>query len=280
MMASRWDVARRLVEQDLDEWRADHLRAWALRNRAVFYTYVGEFDAALETYRAAGLASGFRTHEGQSGGVPASALQLMAELLHAAGESSAAREEAERALAIEPESYRGLYYAGRMALADDDPEAASRYLESLDRLGATRTSPAARSYRDALEGEIALAAGEAERARERFEAAVDVPLLLDWASTCSSSGAAIREGLARAYLALGRRDDAARTLEVLLASGEERVDHPVLYAGALHRLGMLDLDGGRDGEGRRLLERFLALWGDASWDMPMVDEARERLARR
>ena len=44
IMASRWDIARRLVEQNPDEWRSDHLRAWALRNRGVFHAYVGEFE--------------------------------------------------------------------------------------------------------------------------------------------------------------------------------------------------------------------------------------------
>ena len=279
MMASRWDVARRLVQQDLDEWRSDHLRAWALRNRAVFLTYVGEFDEAIEVYRAAGLASGFRTHEGPSGGVPASALQLMAELLELSGDTAAAREAAERALAIEPESYRGLYYAGRMALGDDDSDKAVSYLESLDRLASARKSSAASWYREALEGEVALASGDAETARERFESAVARPLLLDWASTCSSSGAAIRDGLARTYLALGRRGDAREALEDLLASGAERVDHPVLFAQALYRLGVLELESGREAEGRRFLERFLSLWGSSSWELPLVEDARDRLTK-
>ncbi len=61
LMASRWDVARGLTAQDADEWRSDHLRAWAIRNRAVLETYQGRFDDAVQSYRAAGLACGLRT---------------------------------------------------------------------------------------------------------------------------------------------------------------------------------------------------------------------------
>ena len=277
-MASRWDVARNLTEQDPDEWRSDHLRAWALRNRAVLETYLGKFDDAVESYRRAGMASGLRTDEGASGGVPASALQLLAELYLLGGETGAAREEVERALGIQPESFRGLYYAGRVALLDGDADEALRYLSKLARLPAVETSAAAQNYRRALEGEIALAEGDSSRAREIFEALVARPLMLDWATTCSSSGAAIRDGLVRSYLALGREEDAMKALEDLLASGAERVDHPVIYTQALYRLGRLKLENGRRDEGRRLLTAFLDQWGSADWDLESVDDARSRLS--
>jgi tetratricopeptide (TPR) repeat protein len=166
LMASRWEVARSLTDHDADEWRSDHLRAWALRNRAVLETYLGEFDEAIESYRTAGMASGLRTDEGASGGVPASALQLLAELFLLGGETGAARREVERALGIQPESFRGLYYAGRLALLDGDAGQAERYSSKLSRLPAVETSAAARVYLRALEGEMALAAGDAARARE------------------------------------------------------------------------------------------------------------------
>jgi serine/threonine protein kinase/tetratricopeptide (TPR) repeat protein len=278
LMASRWEVARNLTDQDADEWRSDHLRAWALRNRAVLETYVGKFDAAVESYRKAGMASGLRTDEGASGGVPASALQLLAELYLLGGETGAAREEVERALGIQPESFRGLYYAGRVALLDGDAEQALRYLSKLARLPAVETSVAAQIYQRALEGEIALAEGDSNRARETFEALVGRPLMLDWATTCSSSGAAIRDGLVRSYLALGREGDAMKALEDLLASGAERVDHPVIYTQALYRLGRLKLENGRRDEGRRLLMAFLDQWGSADWDLESVADARARLS--
>ena len=224
------------------------------------------------------MSSGLRTDEGASGGVPASALQLLAELYFLGGETGAARAEVERALGIQPESFRGLYYAGRLALVDDDAEQAARYLSKLRRLPAARSSDAARVYVRALEGEIALAAGDAERARAIFEEVVEGSLMLDWATTCSSSGAAIRDGLVRTYLALGRDEEATEALEELLASGPERVDHPVIYTQALYRLGRMKLERGRSEEGRRLLSAYLAQWGSADWELESVSDARARLA--
>jgi serine/threonine protein kinase/tetratricopeptide (TPR) repeat protein len=278
LMASRWDVARSLTDHDADEWRSDHLRAWALRNRGVLETYLGEFEKAVESYQRAGMASGLRTDEGASGGVPASALQLLAELYLLGGETGAARAEVDRALGIQPESFRGLYYAGRVALIDGDAEQAARHLSKLRRLPAAETSAAARVYVRALEGEIALAAGEAERARGIFEEVVEGSLMLDWATTCSSSGAAFRDGLVRTYLALGREEDAIEALEELLASGPERVDHPVIYTQALYRLGRLKLESGRSEEGRRLLSTYVARWGSADWELESVSDARRRLS--
>jgi len=278
LMASRWEVARGLTDHDADEWRSDHLRAWSLRNRAVLETYLGDFDEAVESYRRAGMASGLRTDEGSSGGVPASALQLLAELYLLGGETGAARAEVERALGIQPESFRGLYYAGRMALLDGDSEQAARYLSKLGRLPAAETSAAAQVYLRALEGEMALADGDGERARAILEHVVAGPLMLDWATTCSSSGAAIRDGLVRTYLSLGRDEDAVEALEGLLASGAERVDHPAIYTQALYRLGVLKLESGRREEGRRLLSTYLAQWGSADWELESVSDARARLA--
>ncbi len=278
LMASRWEVARSLTDHDADEWRSDHLRAWAFRNRAVLETYLGEFDRAVESYRRAGMSSGLRTDEGASGGVPASSLQLLAELHLLGGEIGAARAEVERALGIQPESFRGLYYAGRMALVDGDADQAARYSSKLARLPAVETSAAARVYLRALEGEMALAEGDARGAREIFEPLVEGSLMLDWATTCSSSGAAIRDGLVRTYLALGRDADAAEALEDLLASGAERVDHPAIYTQALYRLGVLKLASGRREEGRRLLSTYLAQWGSADWELESIADARARLA--
>ena len=278
LMASRWDAARGLTDLDADEWRSDPLRAWALRNRAVLETYLGNFDVAVEYYRRAGMANGLRTDEGASGGVPASALQLLAELHLLGGETGAARAEVERALGIQPESFRGLYYAGRMALVEGDVEEAARDLAKLRRLPAAGTSAGARVYVHALEGEMALAAGDPGRARELLEPLVESSLMLDWATTCSSTGAAIRDGLVRTYLALGRREDAIEALEDLLASGAERVDHPAIYTQALYHLGVMKLESGRREEGGRLLSMYLEQWGSADWELESVSDARRRLS--
>jgi hypothetical protein len=104
--------------------------------------------------------------------------------------------------------------------------------------------------------------------------------MLDWATTYSSAGASIRDGLVRSYLALGRDADAMNALEELLASGPERVDHPAIYTQALYRLGVLKLESGRMDEGRRLLSTYLAQWKSADWDLVSVEDARKRLSTR
>jgi tetratricopeptide (TPR) repeat protein len=202
---------------------------------------------------------------------------MLAELQELAGDVGAARIETERALEIQPESFRGLYYAGRMALLDSDVEEAEGHLVTLRRIAAGGASAAATVYLRALEGELALSRGELARAEESFESALQSSLMLDWASTCSSAGASIRDGMARTYLALGRDADATRTLEALVTSGAERVDHPVLFTQSLYRLGLLKLESGQEEEGRRLLTRYLSQWGEADWEIGSVADARERL---
>lgn len=277
MMAARWDIARRFVQLETGEWRADHLRAWSLRNRAAYHVYVGEFEEALEFYRQSGASSGLRTHEGGSSGVPASALQSMAELLYLMGDVGAARAEAERALSLQPESWRGLYFAGRAALWDEDPDAAVAYLDRLAALPASSTSRAARLYLHGLQGEILLEKGDASAARALFEPLVEEPLLLDWASTCSSAGAVFRDGLARTYLALDEPSRARQALEDLVASGAERLDHPAIYAMALYRLGVLYVEAGRKRDARRWLGRFLDMWSGRAADLPQIESARRLL---
>lgn len=279
MLASRWDVARRLVAYDPDEWRADHLRAWSFRNRGTLHTYLGEFEPALVEYRQAGRSSGFRIHEGGSGGVPASALQMLADLFELRGETDAARSETEQALALQPESARGLYFAGRSAVRDDDMEAATRHLKTLSALPGAADSDSIKMYRVALEAEVELRRGNGQKARELLVHLMSsVGPVLDWPSTCTSAGAVFRETLARVHELLGEREEAVRAWEDLLASGLERVDHPVRYVRALYALGLLKLKMGDREGGVRLLERFLDHWGDSQWDLPEVEDAKARVA--
>ncbi len=280
MLASRWDVALRMVALDPDEWRTEHLRAWSFRNQGTLYTYLGELDQAEQAYRQAGRAAGFRVHEGGAGGVPASALQSLAELLELRGDVLAARRESERALALQPESARGLYFAGRFALRDEDPVAAERYLGRLSALPAVSTSESIAIYKKALEAEIDFFRGRPEKARDKLEPlATSGSLLVDWALTCSSSGAAFRETLSRVYEALGEKEEASHALEELLASGFERMDHPALYVRALYALGVSKVESGDLDAGSRLLEKFLEHWGDSTWELPEVADARARLEK-
>jgi tetratricopeptide (TPR) repeat protein len=271
MLASRWDVAERLVAFDPDEWRADHLRAWGLRNRGILHAYRGDFEQAERYLReAARVGAGERAvlHEGTTGGVRASALHALAELFEARGRVAEARRTAEEALVLQPESARSLYVAGRYALAEYDATAAAGYMNRLERLAASSRGGIANLYLAGLEAEMAMANGNPADARDRIADFVEPgTLMADWASHCASSGSMFRDTLARAHLALGDRADAMEVLDGLLVSGVERLEHPALYVVALRRLGSLRLDNG-DPSGERLLERYRELWGTTSVPAP------------
>ena len=124
-----------------------------------------------------------------------------------------------------------------------------------------------------------LEAGKPEEARELFEGLIASGRLLSdfYTHYYGSSGAAIRDGMARTYIALGEKEKAAETLEELLESGFERVGHPVLYVQALYTLGVLYSELGDEAKSREYFERFLEHWGDADWDLSEVRDARTRL---
>jgi tetratricopeptide (TPR) repeat protein len=278
MLASRWDIAGRLAEYDPDEWKADHLRAWSFRNRGTFHTYMGAWDQAVVEYRQAGRVSGLRVHEGETGGVPASALQSLAELLDLQGDVGGARREAEQALALQPESARGLYYAGRYSLRDDDFAAAQQYLRKLDSLPAASTSGSIQMYQSALRAELALFQGDADLAARILRGLTAKSLVIDWPTTCSSAGALFRDSLARAYMAMDLAERAENAWEELVASGFERVDHPAIFVRALYSIGVAKLERGEP-RGRRYLEQFLEHWGEADWQLPEIEDAKQRLAK-
>ncbi len=277
MLASDWKRARETVTQEYGE---GVLRAWRLRNRAEFLTYRGEFAAALTAYREAALATGLEVREDWVAGVPASALSSRAELLLLKGDIEGAKAETNRALAREPLSVRTLYFSGRVAASHQDIPLAMSHLRSMNEVLAAARGSSTRIYRDALEGEIALARGEIKKALYLFEKVVHSgETQSDYWAYVASAGAFFREGLARTYLAHGEKENAAKALEELLDSGYERLSHPVIYVQALFRLGVLKGEQGEKQASRRYLESFLEHWGRADWDLADVRDARRRLAQ-
>jgi tetratricopeptide (TPR) repeat protein len=275
MVNGRWDLAREIVFRESGQ---GSVRARALRNRGHFHVYRGEFDRAVLAYRQAVDSMELRAGEGLEAGTPASVLQSLAELLDLKGDRHAARLEAERALGLQPESPRCLYYAGVFALKDGDPGGARAYLDRMEEVLEIARNPGGEIYAQGLEAELALAGGEAAEARELFERALSSGNLYhDYYATSSVAGTGFRDGLARALLAQGKREEAARALEALLGSGFERVDHPVLHLRALYTLGKLELATGDRAKGKKLLQDFLNHYGEADWSLPEIAEARARL---
>jgi tetratricopeptide (TPR) repeat protein len=284
MLSGNWDLARRLTSREPEEFAEGALRSWALRNRGDYHAYRGEFQLALRAYRQAAAVPAAQGHEGTRAGVPASALQAAAELLSLKGDLAGARSEAEKALALQPESPRGLYFAARYAIASGEVEAGQAHLARLMLVpGAVveETRSAATLYRDGLRAELALARGRAEEAARLLEEVVSSrSLLLDWGASYTSAGAALRDALARAHRARGEERRAAAAWQGLLGAGMERLDHPALYLRAHFELGRLRLAQGQKNEGRELLTRFLDHWEKADWRLPEVRAARSLLETR
>jgi serine/threonine protein kinase/predicted Zn-dependent protease len=275
MAASDWDLARRLV---MKEPGSGQVGTIGLRGRGTFFAYRGELGAAVEAYQEVAGLTTFEKHDGVEGGIAATARLALAALLELKGQTEAARSEAERALAIQPENPMCLYFAGLFALRAGDASAARDHLKGIESIIAVTKRIMGDVYRDALRAELFLAAGNKDEALRLFDGAVKPHnLLLDLQTTYSSSGAAVRAGLIRCYLVLGEKEKAAEQMKALLESGLERVNHPVIYVKTLYQLGLLEIERGDQVSGRKYLESFLDHWGNADWDLPEVHEARKCL---
>ena len=278
LQASRWDLAREIASRDPGR---GSLRAWGLRGRADLHAYLGEFDAAAAAYEEAGGTVGYRPDEQLTrGGVPATALEALADLLQLKGDFPRALQEAERSLGIQPESPRAQFFAGLAAVRASNLPVAEKRLDALQKLVQRARATTGDLYRDALDAEIRLARGAAPDAVSLLERVMRSDRVWQdmWSCGCTS-GAVFREGLARAYLAIGDRDKAATTLRPLVSGSFEGWAHPVVSVRALYTLGKLSVEGGDVAPGREYLKRFLAQWGKAGWDLPEVREARRLLAQ-
>jgi tetratricopeptide (TPR) repeat protein len=202
---------------------------------------------------------------------------MLAQLSELKGDLQGGRQEAERALILQPTGPYALYFAGLFAIRAGDFDAGERHLRTLEQVARAARGPLVPHYRDALAAELLLARGRAREAQPLLESAVNSgKLFYDWWSYGPAT--AFRDALARIYLAMGDRRKAAEALEALLKNGYEGVADPVTYIRALYVLGKLKLELGDRARGRELLEKFLWHWGKADWDLPEVRDARARLA--
>ena len=274
LAAGHWDLAREAVSRDPGE---GYLRSWNLRYRGDVDAYFGKLEKALAAYREAAET----VVSPQLNGIPSAAYLSLADLELLRGDAAAARRMAEAAVRLLPMSPSAHYNAGRIALLDADRAAAAQRLATIRSLKAQSRGTVAGVFERALEAELLLAEGRAQEALRTFSEVVSSGALLeDFLTTDSSSGAAIRDGLARAQRAVWDQRGEIAALEGLVGSGFERLDRPVLYVRALFRLGELHLEAGSESSAREYFGRFLEHWGKADWNLAEVVEAREYLARR
>ncbi len=278
ILRDQWGLAREMTTTD---WGEGYQHSWFLRSRGGFLTYRGQFEAARKAYLDATSKHAEPDHEGIQNGFPWSAFRGLAQLDELRGELKQARSHAEAGVRLHPLVPAPRFLAGRLAALDGDVAASEEQLSVVRGMAATSHGSMAVLFEQALEAEILLLEGRAEQARTKYERVVGSGTLLhDFYAAASSSGAEIRDGLARACRALWDRACEIEALGGLLDSGFERVDHPVLYVRALFRLGELHLEAGEVELAREYFDRFLEHWGTADWVLSEVVEAHRHVTER
>jgi serine/threonine protein kinase len=170
--------------------------------------------------------------------------------------------------------------AGQTEIAAGNVQNAVTRLES-QRSRYDRDEPVESNWVAALEGEIALAQGDYDRAISRFKAAERPawPTLARPELALFAVSPTSRDGRARVEIARGNRAAAIQEYRLLTTAAAGRWSSAAVeprYVLALARL----LDGTGDQAGARVeYTRFLKLWASADQDLPELVEARRAAAR-
>jgi tetratricopeptide (TPR) repeat protein len=162
-------------------------------------------------------------------------------------------------------------------------DSARRLLDQL-RQTVLQASPPSESWAvKTLEGEIALASGDAAAAEEAFTAAAP-PIKMFFSTGSPSSSVAwnaipFRDGLARAQLAQGNVDGAIESYRGLLTPDVSQKWTAVLEPRLVLQLARaLERKGDRAAAADEY-RRFLDLWARADAGLPEVAEARQKVQR-
>jgi eukaryotic-like serine/threonine-protein kinase len=193
---------------------------------------------------------------------------LLAELYRASGDHTSLMNSLHKLR--EPSSPELIFMLGKLYARSGYIGGAKRQLQRLE--GTVNRTPRVMSFSNMLQSEIAVAQNRPMDAVQAASLAVqhlNAPLAI--------------ETLATANEIAGRREEAARQYELLLARSNERqfesVDSPALHAvaGAHYRLGVLYQSLGRDDLARKQFGLLMTYAGDAERTGPLYDDVRERL---
>jgi len=127
-----------------------------------------------------------------------------------------------------------------------------------------------------LAGELALARGDHDEAREALvkAAALQPP----HAVSMDSAPVEIHFALGRAALAAGDEQAARKAFAFVVEAGPWRVGSPIPYVRSLALLAALEEKQGRPSEARGLYERYLGYWKHGQIDRTQIARAGQRLA--
>jgi tetratricopeptide (TPR) repeat protein/TolB-like protein len=153
---------------------------------------------------------------------------------------------------------------------------AEKSLAAVDAFLSTMPPPLAEPGRLHLEGRIALARGDHDRAAKVLEKAAQ----LSPVETLSmdETPVQIRYALARAALEAGEPETARKALLEVVKAGPVRVMTPVPYVRSLALLASLEEKAGRTADAQKLYERYVRYWKNGQIDRAAVVRAGQRLA--
>ncbi len=155
---------------------------------------------------------------------------------------------------------------------------AKKSLAEVDAFLATIPPVKAEPARLQLAGELALARGDHEEAREALEKAAALLPAKAVSMELAPGLVELQFTLARTALAAGDEDEAGRALVKVIEAGPRRILTPIPYVRSLALLAALEEKKGRTVEARKLYERYLRYWKHGQIDRAEVARAGQRLA--
>jgi tetratricopeptide (TPR) repeat protein len=193
---------------------------------------------------------------------------LLAEVYRASGDHTSLMNSLHKLR--EPSSPELIFMLGKLLARSGHIGGAKRQLQRLE--GTADRTPRVMSFSNMLQSEIAVTQNRPMDAVQAASLAVqhlNAPLAI--------------ETLATANEIAGRREEAARQYELLLARGNERqfdsVDSPALHAvaAAHYRLGVLYQSLGHDDLARKQFGLLMTYAGDAERTGPLYEDVRKRI---
>jgi tetratricopeptide (TPR) repeat protein len=250
-------------------------RARGFRSSAFLEMYEGRYAKAIAQLREAILLN--RSHQSRVSeyrdrGILQIALRATGQRAAAAAEWKIA-EQLGQQLALSPEwLWRSAQYMARAGRESD----AFRIIGLMEKTARDATAASAANRNTARdEGFITLARAELELARghegnaigllEKVNATLQIPEAL--------------EALAVAFRSAGRQDDAVRSYEELLRVRPLGIEAQEQWFQTHVDLARLYERRGELGKARALYNSLLEMWKEADRDLPLLREARQRLAK-
>lgn len=267
------DRAAEVFERMMAESDAEK-RAKGYRSAALLDTYRGRYQKARQSFEQAVVID-------HASVAPVSEYRdrmYLATVLWAQGEETALDAEIGRirtlvsGMALGPEwvhhAVRLFARSGRLRQAQEILQASAENADNpTSDSSINRNSQNDAAYLDLARAELAIASGRGDEA---------VDLLIGAHEQLASSPSL--ESLATALLAAGRLDEAAARYEALIADRPFGTEAQEYWFRAHLRLAEIRRARGDVEGAHALLEEIVTLWQDADEGLPVLEEARERLA--